>query len=808
MRKWSKAPRILSLFAVMIAAAVGFAPAAHAETGNVMIEDTPYTSIPDAVAAIANGKKPQGSTITLTRDLTGPGVVVPKGQKFTLDLGGYTYTVTDPTVGSSGTETNGFQLLDSSTLTFENGTITTTSTRAAILIQNYANLTLEGVTLTGGPTTQYTLSNNSGEVTIGANTNIFAGGAEPKAAFDVCRFASYACPNVKVSKDAGKITGKIELSVAGAGSGAAAPVLNLEGGNLSAAVLSPVGDAASVFTVKKADGVSIALPENHEWNDQDGIVKIAAKVIKGDEVKTYKTLSEAIANADGATVKLLGDETESIVIPAGKDITFDLAGHKLANAAGNHTIVNKGTLTVIDSVGGGVVDNVSHQRAALVTEEGSVTDLSGGTFKRSAEAGMLNPSKDNGNSYYTVLNHGELTLNAGSKIELLRKDGSPAGYSSVIDNGWFSGKPNKTGYVAKLILDGGTIEGGKYLKNDSYGFMVIKGGEVKNGAHASILNWNDLTVSGGTIDPSDGAVGAIFNQKANPGAEDGKVVVTGGTFVTTDGQEVAFTTSDGNASDDVAISGGTYEGAAPAEDYIAPGSGLNKNPDGSFGVHEHRLVKVDEVAATCDEDGMEAHWKCEDCGDLYRDKDMKEPVADPSTLVLAKLGHKAAHVPAKAATADAEGNIEHWYCSQCDTYFADAKLTTELTKAETVLPKLPKEFTVTFESGAGKPTVVTVKDGALLDEPAAPTLKGWKFLGWYKVKNADGTVAEKWDFEKETVTADITLYGGWVKIDSSPQGEAPTNKLPKTGDATMLPMMAAGIAGAAALIVASKRRSR
>lgn len=118
MRKWSKAPRILSLLAVMIAAAVGFAPAAHAAEGDVMIGDSAYASVPEAVKAIVDKKEPQGSTIKLTKDLTGPGVQVAGGQEFTFDLGGHTYTVTDPTVGSTGTETNAFQLIMGSNLTF------------------------------------------------------------------------------------------------------------------------------------------------------------------------------------------------------------------------------------------------------------------------------------------------------------------------------------------------------------------------------------------------------------------------------------------------------------------------------------------------------------------------------------------------------------------------------------------------------------------------------------------------------------------------------------------------------------------
>ena len=185
---------------------------------------------------------------------------------------------------------------------------------------------------------------------------------------------------------------------------------------------------------------------------------------------------------------------------------------------------------------------------------------------------------------------------------------------------------------------------------------------------------------------------------------------------------------------------------------------------------------------------------------------MNGEVPNPDALVITKLGHKAIHVPAKPATVEAEGVVEHWYCAVCNTYFADAKLSKTMTKAETILAKLPKEFTVTFESGAGKPVAVVVKDGALLEEPAAPTLKGWKFLGWFKVKNADGTVAEKWDFAKDAVTADTTLYGGWVKDEPAKPAAKPTNKLPKTGDTSMLPMIAVGISGVAALAAASKRR--
>ncbi len=47
------------------------------------------------------------------------------------------------------------------------------------------------------------------------------------------------------------------------------------------------------------------------------------------------------------------------------------------------------------------------------------------------------------------------------------------------------------------------------------------------------------------------------------------------------------------------------------------------------------------------------------------------------------------HIDAKAATEDAEGNIEYWYCSGCDKYYADKDGINEIKKADTVTAKLP-----------------------------------------------------------------------------------------------------------------------
>lgn len=142
---------------------------------------TKYTSLAEAVAKVpTDGTQ---TTITLLKGTTGDGVVVEKGKNIIFDLGGYAYTVNANTVGSSGTETNGFQLLKGSTVAFKNGTIN--AGEAKILIQNYADLTLENVTLDAqeSPQCEYVCSNNFGEVNIIGNTNIYA--ATGQAAFDV-----------------------------------------------------------------------------------------------------------------------------------------------------------------------------------------------------------------------------------------------------------------------------------------------------------------------------------------------------------------------------------------------------------------------------------------------------------------------------------------------------------------------------------------------------------------------------------------------------------------------------------------------
>lgn len=62
------------------------------------------------------------------------------------------------------------------------------------------------------------------------------------------------------------------------------------------------------------------------------------------------------------------------------------------------------------------------------------------------------------------------------------------------------------------------------------------------------------------------------------------------------------------------------------------------------------------------------------------------------------------HFPAVAATTDAEGNKEYWYCGGCGKYFADAAAAREITQADTVTAKLPQPTTPPTATPTAQPT--------------------------------------------------------------------------------------------------------
>ncbi len=287
------------------------------ESGNIVVSDDsvamidgkPYLTLQDAVDAAV--KSSGETTITLRKNASGDGVVVPSGSNIVFDLNTFTYDIDGTTVGSPNTQTNGFQLLRDSTITFKNGTIT--SSKAKILIQNYSDLTLDHVKLDGTNlgATNYTLSNNFGDVKIADSTIIAPAGGY---AFDVYYWPGNGYGDgvsVTVEGDS-YIDGNIQYGSDGSDTANVAQKASLiiKDGEFTGAI-STYGLAADKETGIAISGGNFAQPVNEDYIvpgmmrdengdivvDPDASTKIAA-MIDGKPYETLQAAVEAAKNGD------------------------------------------------------------------------------------------------------------------------------------------------------------------------------------------------------------------------------------------------------------------------------------------------------------------------------------------------------------------------------------------------------------------------------------------------------------------------------------------------------------------------------
>lgn len=261
---------------------------------------------------------------------------------------------------------------------------------------------------------------------------------------------------------------------------------------------------------------------NRLYLTEDEVAADGVKVLAGENC--YDTISAAISAASGSSiqVKLLNDLKEDITIPEGKTLTLDLNGQTLTNVS-SHTIVNQGTLTILDSAGGGVVDVVTHGKAALYNK-GAIPEISGGTFTRSKEAGTTEGG--NGNSWYTVYNAGTIEKITGGTFE------NSGTFSSMLVNGWNNPGPAVQGYIG--TISGGTFTGGSItIKNDDGGKIdkICGDAVITNETQTAIQNTSTIgEISGGTI--SSGGR-AIYNSSWKDGAEEyiGTITIKDGAVI-------------------------------------------------------------------------------------------------------------------------------------------------------------------------------------------------------------------------------------------------------------------------------------
>ena len=510
--------------------------------------------------AIAEAK--DGDTVTLLKSCSGNGIKIETknfaNAGLTVDFGGCTYTVGGVLVGSSGTGTNAFQLLKGGKVTFQNGTIegVTEGTKPAedtpnwhgapaIVIQNYCDLTLKGMTVSGGDETVYTVSNNHGNVVIEDST-INAGKAKGYGygpfAFDVCGYSTYDGVSVTV-KGNSSINGDIEVSRSA--NNTKDVKLALESGAINGKLKidSTIKDITTTTTVTKGSDVTVAAPVGYAWNAEGTLVAAVAQIGENG----YVTLADAIAAAeDGNTVQLLKDVTDEDVTIS-KSITLDLGGKTLTNT-------NSGKATI--SVKNGVFATVKN---------GSVV---GGTSFYNIQVGEAVNSTAN----LTLMN---VTATAGNND------------SSMIDN-W-----------GTLTIVSGTYTGGlNVVKSEEGSTLTINGGTftleyATNGYTGVVFAYGDTTISGGEFIQSLTTTGRWNHPTVIlTGVVEGYTAitrVTGGHFVNKMSGESIFRGVGKATSDNFEVSGGTFNKSI-SDGYCADGFIPTKNADGTYGVKAGKYV--------------------------------------------------------------------------------------------------------------------------------------------------------------------------------------------------------------------------
>lgn len=242
----------------------------------------------------------------------------------------------------------------------------------------------------------------------------------------------------------------------------------------------------------------------------------------------YSNLKDAIANANGAEIKLLTNISvnSTITVDAGKTAVINLDGHNITGydttGSSCHIIVNKGTLTI---KGTGYVTAKGVNCAAIVNFPDATCTIEGGTYT---------------SDWYVIKNMGKMTINGGTVTKEDKTD-----ESSVIDNGWVSSSDTVAGETvsaqdkkAYLTINDGEVYGNggtnskAIIKNDDYGYLTINGGTFDSTANnktagaTTILNWHEATIKGGTFKGSY----VVSNAVADNDKNNGNITIEGGTF--------------------------------------------------------------------------------------------------------------------------------------------------------------------------------------------------------------------------------------------------------------------------------------
>ena len=720
------------------------------------IGDEKYDTLAAAINAAGTG-----GTVKLLADITGQ-TVIPAEKDIVLDLNGKTMTHTETTLYNSGKLTVRDSSADKSGKIVSTGNVGIGVNHDSTTTIEYANIeAVEGAVITGYATgAKITIedgifeasdnaviagngnsTDHNGEEREKANTITINGG---KFTGNIKTTGYIACGIYAPWKDIVTVNGGEFTVNNGIGIVARAGQVKVNGGTFTCtgSAEGKVGDKNFDMAAAQCLYFDATDPAYPAYNSETDYIKVtggtfssnvSAYVADGytynSETKTveplgetnsvakvgdtyYKTLAEAVAAADNATVTLLKDVTANVTIPAGSTITLNLNGHTLVDSATaqdknvaedsrKHTITNNGTLTILDSVGTGVVDNVSHGRAALYNA-GTIVEIKGGKFTRSVD-NSTDATSAKGNSWYVVYNAENATINRISDGEFL----AIGEFSSLFCN---------CGLINEI--SGGTFTQNGFIAFKNEGTVSkISGGTFSSEDESCIQNWGSIgEITGDTI--TAGSIG-IWNFSSDNYNSVGKVgQISGGNI---SGSTAAIRLNDYDTTylnkpstinkASVAVSGGNISGNLQ----------VNANTElsvsgGSFSQSVERKYLDQSLNAELKRTGGETPYS------YYPD------------------------VAAAAAAAQPGDTV------------TDLKATTELKVT----------LTMKYNDGATADITYNVASGTTITLPTPAHRSGYTFNGWYDGSKFYAAGASY------KVSATATLNASWSYISSGSSSYDPT----------------------------------
>ena len=108
------------------------------------------------------------------------------------------------------------------------------------------------------------------------------------------------------------------------------------------------------------------------------------------------------------------------------------------------------------------------------------------------------------------------------------------------------------------------------------------------------------------------------------------------------------------------------------------------------------VIAFEAIEPGCHYAGQIAYWFCPECEQYWQDEALTQ-LTNAKNVILPAKGGEVEHVAAVEPTCQSEGNIEYWYCAECEQYWQDEALT-QLTNSKNVKIGVADHNTIHFDA--------------------------------------------------------------------------------------------------------------